>query len=148
MAFLQTGRSQTEIAGTLNRSKSTETLTLDNGSEFAAHAKINKRHSIDIFFAKPCASWQRGANENTNDRLRRLWPKKFDMATLSQEEIDNGVLLLNLTPSFPLYLSNHDNGKKPILIKVQKHYFMLERDGNEKICFLYSVRIILYICRG
>jgi IS30 family transposase len=75
-----------------------ETLTLDNGSEFAAHAKINKRHSIDIFFAKPYASWQRGTNENTNGRLRRLWPKKFDMATLSQAELDNGVLLLNLTP--------------------------------------------------
>ena len=75
-----------------------KTLTLDNGSEFAAHAKINRRHSIDIFFAKPYASWQRGTNENTNGRLRRIWPKKFDMATLSQEEIDNGVLLLNLTP--------------------------------------------------
>ncbi|MBM9520223.1 IS30 family transposase [Desulforhopalus vacuolatus] len=73
-------------------------MSLDNGSEFAAHAKINKRHSIDVFFAKPYASWQRGTNENTNGRLRRFWPKKFDMVTLSQEEIDNGVLLLNLTP--------------------------------------------------
>jgi IS30 family transposase len=56
-----------------------EALTLDNGSEFAAHAKINKYHSIDIFFAKPYASWQRGTNENTNGRLRRIWLKKFDM---------------------------------------------------------------------
>ena len=30
-------------------------------------------------------------------RFRRFWPKKFDMVTLSQKEIDNGVLLLNLT---------------------------------------------------
>jgi IS30 family transposase len=32
-----------------------------------------------------------------NGRLRRVWPKKNDIATLSQEEIDNEVLLLNLT---------------------------------------------------
>ena len=61
-------------------------------SAFAAHSKINKRHSIDVFFAKRYAGWQRGTNENTNGRLKRLWPKKIAMATLSQEERDNGVL--------------------------------------------------------
>ena len=105
--FTLCGRTQTkckdEVASVINELFDTitgrkETLTLDNGSEFAAHARINKHHSIDVFFAKPYASWQRGTNENTNGRLRRIWPKKFDMATLSQEEIDNGVMLLNLTP--------------------------------------------------
>ncbi|MCK9175009.1 MAG: hypothetical protein M0O96_07000 [Desulforhopalus sp.] len=63
-----------------------------------AHAKINKRHSIDVFFAKPYAGCQRGTNEKTNGKLRRLWPKKFALATLSQKERDNGAMLLNLTP--------------------------------------------------
>jgi IS30 family transposase len=39
---------------------------LGSGSEFEAHAKINKRHSIEVFFAKKYAGWQRGTNENTN----------------------------------------------------------------------------------
>jgi IS30 family transposase len=54
-----------------------EMLTLDNSSKFAAHTKINKRHSIDVFFAKQYASWQKGKNKNTNGRLRRIWPKKL-----------------------------------------------------------------------
>ncbi|MCK9175968.1 MAG: IS30 family transposase, partial [Desulforhopalus sp.] len=92
--FTLCGRTQTkckdEVASVINGLFDTitgrkKTLTLDNGSEFAAHDKIKKRHSIDVFFAKPYASWQRGTNENTNGRLRRLWPKKFDIATLSQE---------------------------------------------------------------
>jgi IS30 family transposase len=102
--FTLCARTQTkcknEVAAVINGLLDTitgrkETLTLDNGSEFAAHTKINKRHSINVFFAKPYAIWQRGTNENTNGRLRKIWPKKFDMATLSQEEIDNGVLFLN-----------------------------------------------------
>lgn len=52
-----------------------------------------------IFFAKPYASsWRRGTNENTNGGIRRFWPKKFDMATLTDEDIEDKVLLLNLTP--------------------------------------------------
>jgi transposase, IS30 family len=41
---------------------------------------------------------QRGTNENTNGRIRRFWPKKFDMATLTDEDIEGKILLLNLTP--------------------------------------------------
>jgi IS30 family transposase len=51
-----------------------------------------------VFFAKPYASWQRGTNENTNGRLRRVWPKKFKMASLSDKDIEDTILLLNFTP--------------------------------------------------
>jgi len=51
-----------------------------------------------IFYAKPYASWQRGTNDNANGRIRRFWPKKFDMATLTDEDIEGRILLLNLTP--------------------------------------------------
>ena len=74
------------------------TVTLDNGGEFAGHDQVHKAINIDVFFAKPHASWQRGTNENTNGRLRRLWPKKFDISTLSEEEIEREILCLNLTP--------------------------------------------------
>lgn len=74
------------------------TLTLDNGSEFADHVRVGKASKVAIFFAKPYASWQRGTNENTNGRIRRFWPKKFDMATLSEIEIEERIWRLNMTP--------------------------------------------------
>jgi len=74
------------------------TLTLDNGGEFADHVRVSKAAEIAIFFAKPYASWQRGTNENTNGRIRRFWPKKFDMGTLSDEEIERKIEKLNNTP--------------------------------------------------
>lgn len=74
------------------------TLTFDNGGEFADHERVTEKTGINIFFAKPYASWQRGTNENTNGRLRRLWPKKFKMASLTDDEIEDAIFLLNFTP--------------------------------------------------
>jgi IS30 family transposase len=74
------------------------TITLDNGGEFADHVRVSRATGADVYFAKPYASWQRGTNENTNGRIRRFWPKKFDMATLTEQEIEDRILLLNLTP--------------------------------------------------
>lgn len=74
------------------------TVTLDNGGEFADHVRVAQETGAKVYFAKPYASWQRGTNENTNGRIRRFWPKKFDMATLADQEIKDRILLLNLTP--------------------------------------------------
>ncbi len=82
----------------LDKVHSTRTLTLDNGGELADQVRVAKEADVDIYFAKPYASWQRGTNENTNGRIRRFWPKKFDIATLTDEEIEGRILLLNLTP--------------------------------------------------
>ncbi len=82
----------------LDKVHSTRTLTLDNGGEFAGQVRVAKDAGVDIYFAKPYASWQREKNENTNARIRRFWPKKFDIATLTDEEIEGRILLLNLTP--------------------------------------------------
>jgi IS30 family transposase len=77
---------------------SVRTVTLDNGGEFADHVRVAQETGAKVYFAKPYASWQRGTNENTNGRIRRFWPKKFDMATLTEKEIDDSIFLLNLTP--------------------------------------------------
>jgi len=71
---------------------------LDNGGEFADHARVAKKTGANIYFAKPYASWQRGTNENFNGRVRRFWPKKIDMVTLTDQEIENSIFLLNITP--------------------------------------------------
>ena len=43
-----------------------KTATADNGKEFAAHKEIAEALGIDVFFAHPYHSWERGANENMN----------------------------------------------------------------------------------
>ena len=46
------------------------TITADNGREFAAHQTISKALEIDFYFARPYHSWERGANENLNGLIR------------------------------------------------------------------------------
>jgi IS30 family transposase len=95
-------KTKTEVAAAmielLQQVHTVLTVTLDNGGEFADHEKVSEEIGADIYFAKPYASWQRGTNENTNGRLRRYWPKKFDIATLTDQEIADRVAILNLTP--------------------------------------------------
>ena len=47
------------------------TLTLDNGKEFAKHDIIADQLDLDVYFAHPYHSWERGANENTNGLIRQ-----------------------------------------------------------------------------
>jgi len=51
------------------------TITFDNGKEFAAHEKIAQALDIDIYFAHPYSSWERGLNENTNGLIRQYIKK-------------------------------------------------------------------------
>jgi IS30 family transposase len=37
-----------------------ETITADNGKEFANHKQISATLDLDFFFAHPYASWERG----------------------------------------------------------------------------------------
>jgi IS30 family transposase len=46
------------------------TLTLDNGKEFAAHKALLQALALDIYFAHPY-HWERGLNEHTNGLIRQ-----------------------------------------------------------------------------
>lgn len=63
------------------------TITSDNGKEFANHQFISHCLDVDFFFAKPYASYQRGANENVNRLIRQYFPKKTDFAKISDARI-------------------------------------------------------------
>lgn len=82
------------------------TITLDNGSEFAHHARVTKASGADIYFAKPYASYQRGTNENTNGLIRRYWPKGTDFEALTETEVRDMELPLNMMPRLNLVRTN------------------------------------------
>ncbi len=53
-----------------------QTLTLDNGLEFARHQHVTRPLGGAAFFARPYCFWERGLNENTNGLVRRYISKK------------------------------------------------------------------------
>ena len=64
-----------------------DTITLDNGKEFADHQRVNLELGNTIYFADPFSSWQRGTNENFNGLLRQYIPKDRPLSTVTQEEL-------------------------------------------------------------
>ena len=75
-----------------------KSITLDNGGEFAQHTQWRESLGIKTYFCDPYASWQKGGVENSNGRLRRDLPRKTDLTTLTQEDIDDIILTHNMTP--------------------------------------------------
>jgi len=75
-----------------------ETLTFDNGKEFAGHEQIATKLGCKCFFAKPYHSWERGANENTNGLIRQYFPKKMSFAKITADEITFVQQRLNTRP--------------------------------------------------
>ena len=74
------------------------TITYDNGGTFAQHELIERKTGLDIYFAYPYHSWERGCNENTNGLIREFFPKKSSFAMITQEDIDEVVDILNNRP--------------------------------------------------
>lgn len=78
--------------------KSRLSLTLDNGKEFALHEELARDTRMDVFFANPYHSWERGTNENTNGLIRRLYPKKSSFAEIGGAELKRIDTFLNDRP--------------------------------------------------
>lgn len=76
----------------------TGTTTYDRGSEFALWEMIERDTDTKIYFANAHHPWERGKNENTNGRLRRVFPKGFDFSTITQRQLDEVVDYMNHTP--------------------------------------------------
>ncbi len=85
------------VHATLKQKPLSGTITYDRGSEFALWQMIERDTDTIVFFADAHAPWQRGKNENTNGRLRRVFPKRFNFATITQKQLDAVVHLMNHT---------------------------------------------------
>ena len=62
-------------------------ITTDNGSEFAWLYELEKTLGIDVYYAHPYSSWERGLNENTNRIVRRFVPKGEPIRSYSRTKI-------------------------------------------------------------
>ncbi|MDE2196288.1 MAG: IS30 family transposase, partial [Gammaproteobacteria bacterium] len=74
------------------------TLTLDNGKEGAQHERIASSLDARVYFAHPYCSWERGTNENTNGLIRQYFPKRRNLTTVTQRELDHAMHRLNHRP--------------------------------------------------
>jgi IS30 family transposase len=61
--------------------KFTDTITYDNGKEFADHQRIAKALGAKIY----CRT-SRGLNEHTNGLIRQYLPKNFDFANVMDKK--------------------------------------------------------------
>lgn len=78
--------------------KAFQTATVDRGKEFSCFKTIEADLGIPVYFADAYSSWQRGSNENSNGLLREFFPKKTDLANVSEENLYRALLLINSRP--------------------------------------------------
>ena len=96
-------RAAAETRGAMKRrleslGRRVQSVTVDNGREFADHRGIARDLETHVYFADPYASWQRGTNENTNGLIREHLPKGRNLAHLGGPEIRKIENRLNHRP--------------------------------------------------
>ena len=63
------------------------TITFDNGKEFAQHQIMADKLAINVYFAHPYHSWERGLNEHTNGLIRQYFPKGSSLEDITAEQV-------------------------------------------------------------
>ena len=53
---------------------------------------------MDIYFANPYSSWERGTNENTKGLIRWFFPKETDFSTITKRQLQQAQNNLNDRP--------------------------------------------------
>ena len=75
-----------------------ETITYDNGLEFAKHEAVSRSLSAQGYFCKPYSSWEKGGVENYNGLVRQYYPKGTCFRSLDQHALSEVEAEINNRP--------------------------------------------------
>jgi len=75
-----------------------KSITTDNDIAFSHWRELEKIIQAPIYFCHPYHSWEKGLVENTNRWIRCFVPKRRDISTVTQEELDEIHAFLNDRP--------------------------------------------------
>jgi transposase, IS30 family len=98
-------------------------VTFDNDTCFARHMLLRGMLSATTYFCDAYASWQKGGVENANGRIRRWLPRSTDLDELSEADIQEIAMTINLTP------------RKCLAYRSPVEAFLSELGSNVKIRF-------------
>jgi len=73
---------------------SVKSITFDRGHENARHRELQ----VSTYFCNAYSSYEKGGVENANKMIRRFFPKKTDFASVSEEEVNRIVSIINNKP--------------------------------------------------
>ncbi len=76
-----------------------QSITYDNGTEFSFHAKVKEvLKGLQTYFCNPYSPWRKKRVENSNERLRKDFPRKLDLQKLTDDDFNESIQNYNLTP--------------------------------------------------
>jgi IS30 family transposase len=85
-----------------------ETITFDNGKEFAKHQLVADKLEAKTYFTHPYSSWEKGQIEYANKLLRQYVPKKIIINESNTQNLKEIQYKINRRPRKNL---NYDNPK-------------------------------------
>jgi len=75
-----------------------QTITFDNGTEFALHHQLKTQLGVHTFFCDTHSPWRKGGIENAIGRMRGPLPRKTDLATVDADTLNACAAAYNHTP--------------------------------------------------
>ena len=75
-----------------------KTLTFDNDKAFAYHREIAYALDAETYFTRPYTSQDKGTVENRIGQIRRFFPKKTDLTTITYARVKQVEKLINNRP--------------------------------------------------
>jgi IS30 family transposase len=104
-------------------------VTFDNDTTFARHNLLRSMLSATTYFCDAYASWQKGGVENANGRIRRWLPRTADLDAMTETDIQEIAMTLNLTP------------RKCLGFRSPVEAFLAELGKDVEISFHHSVAL-------